>query len=227
MLPKVSVIVAAKNEEKVIENSIKSLLKVNYPKDRIEIIVSTDKNNTDKTVEVCKKYEPKIKVIITKLTHCKAEAVNAVLPKVKGNIVAIFDADSIVEKNCIINAVKNFSDNKVIGVMGSVRFYNPDQNIFTKLLTVETNLTQFQEYVFSRFGLNVNFLGRNMYIRKDILRKIGGFDEYSFLEDIELSTRMRRKGYKVVLESNAIIHEECPDSIRDILIYCQNGLQRL
>jgi len=216
MLPKVSVVVAIKNEEKVIENCIKSLLKINYPKDRIEIIIATD-GNEDRTLEICKKYEPKIKIIETKPTHCKAEALNAVIPKLKGEIIAVFDADCIVEKNCVMNAVKRFSDKKVMGINGYLNPYNTNQNLITRMISLETNFTLLQEYIFTKLNLNINLLGRNMFLRKSIFKKLKGFDENSFLEDIELSTRMRNSSYKTMFEPSAITNDECPFSIRGVL----------
>jgi len=217
MLPMVSVVVPAKNEEKVIENCIKSLLKVNYPKDRLEIVIATDKNNTDRTIEVCKKYEPRIKIILTKETHCKAEALNYALPKLKGEIIAFYDADCIVEKNCIMNAVKRFEDEKVMTVMGFIKPYNINQNIISKLVSLETCMVFFQDYLLSKFGYNVNIVGRNMFIRKKVFEKIHGFDEYSYLEDVEFSAELRKYNFKTVLEKNAITHDECPNSISDVL----------
>jgi len=217
MLPKVSIVVPARNEEKVIENCLKSLLKIKYPRDMLEIIVATDKNNTDRTLEICKKYAPKIKVILTNSTHCKAEALNAVLPKLKGEIVGIIDADCIVDKNCLMTAVKRFSDEKVVGVMGFIKPYNAKQNIITRVIASELNVTFFQELIFDKLGININLLGRNMFLRKDVLMKISGFDEYSYLEDIELSARLRRRKYKTVLEQKALTHDECPSSLSGVL----------
>lgn len=216
MLPKVSVVVPVKNEEKVIENCIKSLLNVNYPKNRIEIVIATD-GNTDRTLEICKKYKPKIKVIETKPTHCKAEALNAVIPKLKGEIIAIYDADCTVEKNCIMNAVQRFSDDEIMGVMGFIKPYNKQQNIITRMIFLETILVFFQESIINKFGYNPNFLGKNMFFRKEVLKKIGKFDEYSYSEDIEFSSRLRQHKYKTVLEPTAIAHDECANTITDVL----------
>lgn len=216
MLPKVSIVVPVKNEEKVIENCIKSLLKINYPKNRMEIVIATD-GNTDRTLKICKKYEPKIKIMETKPTNCKAEALNAVIPKLKGEIIAVFDADCIVGKDCIMNAVKKFSDKKIMGINGYLNPYNTNQNIITRMISIETNFTLFQEYIFTKLNLNINLLGRNMFLRKSIFKKLKGFDENSFLEDIELSTRMRNYNYKTVFEPNAITNDECPFSFRGVL----------
>ena len=202
MLPTVSLIVPARNEEEYIENCIKSILNSNYPKDKLEVIVAID-GSKDKTLEICKKFEPKIKIFESKPKRCKAETLNEVWPKAKGEIIAIFDADCVLDKNCLIEAVKNFSKENVDGVSGTIKTYNKEQ-FFPRIISLETTFTSFIEYVLSKFGANPHFLGKNMFIRKNVLEEIGGFDEFSFLEDIELSLRMKRNRYKVVFESKAI-----------------------
>ncbi|MFH1229840.1 MAG: glycosyltransferase [Candidatus Aenigmatarchaeota archaeon] len=212
MLPSVSVIVPAKNEEKVIENCIKSIMNLNYPKDKLDIIVSID-GSTDKTIEICKKYRPNIRVIVSKPKKCKAEALNAVLPKAKGDIIAFYDADCIVDRNCLREAVKNFSNNNISGVSGLLKSYNRNENTLTRILSMETCLASTIEHLISRCGSNAHFSGKNMYIRKEILNEIGLFDTHSFLEDVELSIRMKRKGYKVVFEPKSVIWHEEPSSL--------------
>ncbi|NIM47040.1 MAG: glycosyltransferase [Candidatus Aenigmarchaeota archaeon] len=216
MLPSVSAIVPAKNEEKVIENCIKSLLNSNYPKDKLEIIVSID-GSTDKTLEICKKYEPRIKVIESKPKKCKAEALNEVLHIANGEIVAIYDADCIVDKNCLKKAVKHFSDKKIAAVAGTIRSYNKNKSLVARAISLETSFTSFIEYFLSSLGANTHFLGKNIFIRKKILEKISGFDTFTFIEDIEMSIRMKKYNYKTVFEPHAITWQEEPISIKSFL----------
>jgi cellulose synthase/poly-beta-1,6-N-acetylglucosamine synthase-like glycosyltransferase len=216
MLPSVSVIVPAKNEEKVIENCIKSILKLDYPKKKMEVIVAID-GSTDRTEKICKKYEPKIKVIVSKPKKCKAEALNEVLPKAKGEIMAFFDADCIVDKRCLRDAVKHFSDKNISGVAGLLKSYNRNENTLTKILSMETCLASSMEHIISRCGSNAHFPGKNMYIRRSVLEEIGYFDTHSFLEDVELSIRMKRKGYKVVFEPNSVVWHEEPNTFNSFV----------
>ena len=211
MLPNISIIVPAKNEEKVIKNCIESLLNLDYPKDKLEVLVSID-GSTDRTLEICKKYEPKIRIIKSKPKKCKAEALNEVIPLTKGEIIGIFDADCIVDNNCLKYIAESFADKKVCGVSGVVRSVNC-RTIISKTISLETNLTSFLEYTLSKIGANPHFFGKNMFIRKDVLEKIGGFGTYSFIEDIELSLKMKRLKYKVSFQPKAIAWQEEPSNI--------------
>jgi cellulose synthase/poly-beta-1,6-N-acetylglucosamine synthase-like glycosyltransferase len=212
MFPSVSIIVPAKNEEKVVDNCIKSILNLNYPKEKMEVIVSID-GSKDKTLEICKKYKSKIKIIVSKPKRCKAEALNAVLPKAKGDIIAFYDADCIVDRNCLREAAKHFSKKDIAGVSGLLKSYNRNENTLTRILSMETCLASTLEHLISRCGSNAHFSGKNMYIRKEVLREVGLFDTHSFLEDVELSIRMKRNGYKVVFEPNSVIWHEEPSSM--------------
>ncbi len=214
MLPTVSVVIPARNEEKVIKNCIESLLKSNYPKKKLEIVALTDRTNTDKTLEICKKYEPRIKVIVTKPTKSKAEAINIVLPKLKGEIMAIYDADCIVEKNCIKNAVKRFSDKEVIGVRGTIKSYNKKQNIITRALAIETSIISFTEHFLQNFGEDTLYYGKNTFIRRKILINMKGFDPKCFAEDNELAVRLRKHNHKIVFEPKAITWHEEPINLK-------------
>ncbi len=215
MLPTLTVIIPAKNEEKYIKSCLESVINSNYPKEKLEVIVAID-SSTDKTLEICKKFEPRIKVIELKPKKCKAEALNEVLPLAKGEIIGIFDADCIIDKNCLVEAVKHFSDKKIAGVSGTVKTYNVE-HFLPRIISLETCFTSFIEYFLNKFGANAHFSGKNMFIRKSVLEKIGGFDEFSFLEDIELSLRLKRLKYKVVFEPKAITWQNEPENFKDFI----------
>jgi len=215
MLPFISVVIPAKNEEEYIEDCLKSIINSNYPKEKFEIIVSID-DSTDRTLEICNKFKPEIRVIESKPKKCKAEALNEVLYKTKGEVIAIFDADCVVDRNCLREAAKNFSKSEIVGVSGTVKTFNKEY-LLPKAISLEICFTSFMEYVLNKFGANSHFLGKNMFIRKGILEKIGGFDESSFLEDVELSLRMKRYGYKVVFEHKAITWQKEPKTFKSYL----------
>jgi cellulose synthase/poly-beta-1,6-N-acetylglucosamine synthase-like glycosyltransferase len=216
MLPTVSLIVPARNEEKVIRNCIKSLLNLDYPKDKLEIIVSID-GSTDKTLDICKEYEHEIKVLESNPKKCKAEALNEVLPIAKGEIIGIYDADCIVDKNCLKEIVKHFSDKRIGGVSGNLKSYNKEESLVAGALALETSFISFIEYFLNSLGANSHFFGKNMFIRKNVLEKIGYFDTETFLEDVEMSIKIKEYKYKTVFEPKAIAWNEEPSSFKTFL----------
>ncbi len=213
MLPTVSLVVPARNEEKVIGKCLKSLLRLDYPKDKLEIVVAID-GSKDRTLDICKSFGRRVRVIESSPKTCKGDALNNAIPKANGEIIGIYDADCIVDRNCLKHAVKHFSDKKIAGVCGNLKSHNKEQSVIARSLALETGFISFIEYFLNSLGANTHFFGKNMFIRKKVLEKIGCFDTETFVEDAEMSIKMKKYGYKTVFEPNAIAWNEEPPSFR-------------
>ncbi len=211
MLPTVSVIIPAKNEEKTISKCLDSILASDYPK--LDVIVAVD-GCTDKTIEIAKSYR-KVRTIKLKQQGCKAAALNRVLKHTKGSIIGIYDADCIVEPDCISKAVKSFEDEKISGVSGTVLSGNKDSFV-SRALSLETSMISFFQHFFSKNGRDSLFMGKNMFIRKKVLLEIG-FDEYSFSEDAALSLQMMDRNHKIHFEPNAVTYHEEPSTFASFI----------
>jgi len=186
-------------------------LSSNYPKNKLEIIVNVN-GSSDNTAKICKKYK-RVKTIVTGPKNCRAEALNEIIPNAKGEIIGIFDADTIVEKNCLSNAIKRFSDKTVMGVSGMTRSLR--ENIISKTISIEKSFNSLFEYIINiKLGHNAIFAGKNMYIRKKIFGKIGKLDVFVYSDDIEFSQRMKKNKYKVVYEPSAVSWEQEPSTLK-------------
>src|SRR3989344_6574852 len=105
--PKITVLIPAYNEEKTISKTINSVLNLNYPKDKLEIIVIDD-SSKDKTGEVVKGFK-QVKLVYNKHKGVgKASALNAGLRYSSGEFLAVVDADSEVEKDSLIKLIPYF-----------------------------------------------------------------------------------------------------------------------
>ncbi|MFH0929289.1 MAG: glycosyltransferase family 2 protein [Candidatus Aenigmatarchaeota archaeon] len=208
-----SLIVPARNEEKVVGNCLKSLLDLKYPKNRLEIIVAID-GSKDRTEKICKSFGSRVKVIKSSPKTCKGDALNSVIPKAKGEIIGIYDADCIVDKNCLKKVAKRFENKDIAGVCGNLKSHNKNQSIIARSLALETSFISFIEYFLNSKGANTHFFGKNMFIRKDVLMKVGCFDTQTFVEDIEMSLKLKDRGYKTVFEPEAIAWNEEPPSFK-------------
>ena len=131
--PKVSIIVPAFNEENIIESCIQSLLNLNYPKNRYEILI-VDNNSTDATSKIIQKYHN-----VSYLNERKqgtATTRNLGIKKSKGEILAFIDADCVASKNWLVNLINRFNQNqKIVGVGGEIKALNP-RNIIEKYADV-------------------------------------------------------------------------------------------
>ena len=201
VLPKFSLIVPAKNEAVVVGRCLKALLDVDYPKDKLEVIV-VDGGSSDGTDEICRGFaeaHPGIfRVIREDASRGKPAALNLALPFVSGEVVGVFDADSVPEKNVLRKVASYFADVSVSAVQGSTTSVNEGQNMLTKVAAMEDK-AWFQGLLAGREKLHlfVAFTGSCQFVRSSILKSLGGWDESSLVEDVELSLRLVKVGYHV------------------------------
>jgi len=214
-LPKVSILVPAYNEEKTIAKTLRSLLRLNYPKNLIEIIAIND-GSTDNTLKIMKKFEKYGVKVIDKPNGGKASALNAGLKIAKGDIIVCMDADSIVSKNALKYTVGYFSDPKVGAVASSLKVYRP-KTFWQKM--------QFVEYIYNIFLRKVLALMDSVFVvpgpfglyRKSVLKKLGGWEEGNLTEDMELTMRIQKAGYKVETSLNSIVYTKTPETFKRLI----------
>lgn len=189
----ISVVIAAYNEEKNLPKCLAALVSQNFPKEKYEIIV-VDNNSSDKTAEIARSYGCEV---IKEERQGNTFAVKRGMDSANGEIIAMVDADTIAEKNWLLDISKIFEDEKIVGLtgMGNVKSGNKLFDLFEE---------KFYEYF-----LNIHFLigkphitGFNLAVRKSAYDKIGGLDaRFTMSPDIDLGLRLGKVG-KVVFDKN-------------------------
>src|SRR5690606_30608722 len=126
---KISILVSVFNEEKVIEKTIRQLLKSNYPSDKMEIIIGSD-NSQDSTnnilADLSKEYS-NIKVHNFNIRRGKAKVLNDLFEYAKGEILIFCDANTLYFPDAIEKMVQLYADNQVGGVSGKLILTEPDK----------------------------------------------------------------------------------------------------
>jgi len=218
--PSVSVIIPAWNEEVGILTTIKSTLNTRYP--NLEIIIVND-GSTDKTHQILTKFVKEYKnkrhdqaIKYKRISNGgKARALNTALSMARSEIIITIDADSTMEHGTIKNMVKHFTDPRVAAVAGNVAIGNRKKSI---------GLIQQLEYMYGFYFKRADSLLNAVYIvggaaaayRKKIVADMGGFDENSITEDIELSTRLQDHGHHIRYSTDAIVHTEGPLDLKGL-----------
>src|ERR1051326_4562100 len=111
--PAVSIVIAAHNERQNIENKIKNCLAVDYPKRKLQVIVSLD-GPTDGSEFLVWKYVPKgVELVHAKQHRGKASALNQALKRAVGEIVVFADVRQTFDRQAIRELVANFADERV------------------------------------------------------------------------------------------------------------------
>lgn len=126
--PKVSIIIPAHNEEKVIRTKLENLISLNYPRELLEIIIASD-NSTDQTNEIVESFvhehvDYDIKLYVVKERKGKTNAQNEAVRTAKGEVLVFSDANAILHKDAIIHLVSSFTEDDIIYVTGKLVYVN-------------------------------------------------------------------------------------------------------
>ena len=220
--PRVSIMVPAHNEERVIARTVEALLKLDYPLDKLEIIVIND-NSSDGTgaiLEGIKKENPLRSMILIHTDAVtggkgKSNALNLGLAQSTGDIIAIYDADNTPEEKALKILVHTLMRDSSLGaVIGKFRTRNRDVNLLTRFINIETLGFQWmvQAGRWQLFNL-CTIPGTNFVIRKNALLEMGGWDTKAIAEDTELSFRLYRKGYRIRYMPLSVTWEQEPQRV--------------
>ena len=203
---RVSIVIPTKNEGDVLEKCLNSIRNLDYPKDKIEVII-VDGHSRDNTVELAKKYGCKV---VFEEFGTRGGACNLSVRNAKGEYIAFTDADCVVRKDWMKNLIKHFNSNEIASV-GGPNITPEDDTEFAKCVGA---VLSFLSKPGSRYGLNIDKVietfhnsGCNVAYRKNAIEEAGGFNEKLVTcEDEELDYRIKEKGYKILYTPNAKVY---------------------
>jgi len=216
-LPKISLIVPTKNEETVIRRCLDGILNIDYPKDKMQIIV-VDGKSDDNTLKICsefsEKYPESIKIISERTANGKPAALNLALPYINGELVGVFDADSLPEKDVLSKVAFYFKDEKLKALQGRTTSLNEKNNALTRVIAMEER-AWFQALMSGREKLQlfVPLTGSCQFVRTKVLEELGGWDENSLTEDVELALRLVEKNHHIQYAPDVCSGQETPNNI--------------
>jgi cellulose synthase/poly-beta-1,6-N-acetylglucosamine synthase-like glycosyltransferase len=202
--PKVSIIVAAYNNEQTIQECLKSILALDYPAGLIEVILM-DGGSKDATVKIAEKYP--VKVVSIRLNA--PAAYNYAMKIAAHSVLGFIDADAKVESQWLRKLIPHLEELKVAGVSGSIETWNAE-NPWAKSIGYELKNR------YSRIG---KYTGRiatmNLLLKKEVIEEAGGWDENLPSQyDTDLGFRMSAKGYKIAYEPTAVCYHYNRQTIR-------------
>ncbi len=210
--PFVSIIIAAYNEEKVIAQTIGSLLASGYPS--FEIIV-VDDGSSDGTSHVVRERfgaEPQIR-LFTKANSGKAVALNFGLQYAQGEIIIALDADTIFPPQTIARLAGRFNDSRIGAVAGNAKVGNRI-NLITRWQALEYITAQnLDRRAFASLNCITVVPGAVGAWRRELLEQLGGFASDTLAEDQDLTLNVRKLGYKIGYEEEAVGWTEAPDTV--------------
>lgn len=210
--PKVSVIVPAYNEEKVVKKTLESMIETQYPRKEI---IFVDDGSTDETLDIAKQFKDEI-IVLHKENGGKASALNYGLVYAKGEIVVVVDADTIIGRNSLKEIVKGFEVSEhVAAVAGNIKVRNR-VNWITKCQALEY-LTGIQviRRAFDRFGSITVVPGALGAFRKSCISGTGAYGKETIVEDFDQTIKLLKSGLITQGSVKAVAYTEAPVTLTD------------
>lgn len=208
--PFISIMIPAHNEENVIKNTVENITSVDY--DNYELILIDDRSD-DNTSDVMKELASKNDRIKTLKREKgafpgKSAVLNDAFVIAKGDAVLVFDADARIEPDFIKKIVPMLEPKDVGAVQARKVIINRDDNILTRCQDNEMTLdTHFQIGRDAVKGA-VELRGNGELIKREALLDIGGWNNYTITDDLDMSTRLHIKGWDVRFCPDVIVKEE-------------------
>ncbi len=216
MPPRVSIVIPVLNEGERIEKCLDSLLSLNYPKERLEIIIIDD-GSTDGSTEVIMRYSKEHGMAYLRTERLgPSRARNLGVGNAGGEFIAFTDADCIVDGEWINELLKGFLDENTAGVGGSQK--SPDD---------ETDFGKDVQHIFELLGFAGEYIKTGKEIREtehnptcNVMYKKKVFDEVEGFvsdiwpgEDVELDYRIKKRGHCLTFNPGALVYHYRPETL--------------
>jgi cellulose synthase/poly-beta-1,6-N-acetylglucosamine synthase-like glycosyltransferase len=207
--PTVSLLIAAHNEARWIARKLESCLALDYPLDKLEIVVASD-GSDDETADIARRYEPRgVAVWAFEHRRGKPSVLNAVVPKLHGQIVVLADARQVFEPGALVALVEQFADPDVGAVSGELVVTNAAGTAVADGVGFYWRYEKTIRYHESRCDSAVGATGAIYAIRRELFEPIPAD---TLLDDVLIPMTIVRRGYRVMFEPDAKALDEASTS---------------
>ncbi len=212
--PRVSILIAAHNEESCLEATLRNKLELDYPPDQLEILVVSD-SSTDQTESIVASIAESSPIPITLIrqeNHAgKTAALNLAVPQATGTILVFSDANSIYAPDAVARLVENFSDSRVGYVTGRMLYQTETDTGVAKGCTAYMSYENFLREAETGIGSVIGVDGGIDAVRADLFVTMAADD----LSDFILPLTVAERGYVVAYDPRAKLYEAALDSTTD------------
>ncbi len=213
--PTVAIMVPCFNEETTVVGTVESLLALDYPREKLKIIVIDD-GSTDNTWNEVQRYVGNISVVLLQKKNegSKFAAMNYGLEYIKSHmadvgIVGFLDADSSVHHTALRESLKEFTKPGVMAVVPSMVIDRP-QTFMQYMQKVEYELATYAKQALSRLNTLYIAPGPFTLMRREVYDVLGGYNEAHHVEDMEIALRMQLEGMRLSHSINSLVYTKGP-----------------
>ncbi|WP_410768122.1 glycosyltransferase family 2 protein [Fontibacillus sp. BL9] len=220
--PTVSVLVPAHNEEIVIASTVEHILQLNYPAEKVQVIVIAD-NCTDRTAENLKALKNKdayrhrdFMILERTGKGGKSGALNDARKLATGEWLCVYDADAAPERNALAFLVQKAMEKPHLygAVFGRNKARNRSQNFLTQCINLELVTVQRVHHtgLWELFKIGT-IPGTNFIVKTALIHEIGGWDEEAITEDTAISFEILTRGQLIALAPQAEAYQQEPERL--------------
>lgn len=212
-VPTVSIVISAYNEEDHIGRTIENKLALDYPVERLEILVISD-GSTDGTEKIVRSYAGnRVRLLVQPGRQGKTSALNRAVSEARGDIIVFSDANSIYDRSALRMLVENFADGRIGYVTGQMVYVDRQGSLIGQGCSAYMRYENALRSLETRVGSVVGVDGGIDAVRKDLYTPMSP----ELLPDFVLPLRVVEKGFRVVYEERALLKEETLTQSRDEL----------
>lgn len=215
--PKVAIIVPCWNEQDTIDGTVRSLLAMDYPKDRLQIVLVND-GSTDNTKEVMDSYvgNPQI-TVVHKENGGKHTAINMGIEIASdAEFVGCLDADSFVAPDALREMIPCFDKPEVAAATPAMSVFEP-QNLLEQMQNAEYIIGIAARHALSAVNGIYVTPGPFSFYRRSVIEELGGFRHAHQAEDMEMALRIQRAGYEIENAPRSRVYTKVPRQVGKLI----------
>jgi cellulose synthase/poly-beta-1,6-N-acetylglucosamine synthase-like glycosyltransferase/putative flippase GtrA len=234
--PMYTVLCPMYRETAVLPQFVAAMTRLDYPAESLQVLLLLEEDDVG-TIEFARRITLpanfEVAVVPNIAPKTKPKACNFGLRFARGEYVVIFDAEDVPEPDQLKKAATSFADlpSRVACLQAPLNFYNPRQNVLTRLFTAEYSLW-FDLIMLGLQRLNgpIPLGGTSNHFRTEVLRSIGGWDVYNVTEDADVGIRLYKHGFRTAMLDSTTFEEansSLPNWIRQRSRWIKGYLQTL
>ncbi len=215
--PQVAIVVSVWNEETTIKGTIESLLALEYPQDKLSLILVND-GSTDGTPAVIDRFAAHPQITALHEQHAgKFAAMNAGIEYAKdAELIGFLDADSLVAPDALKEIVAAFADRDIDAVTASMSIHKP-RTMLQRMQYAEYTLSITLRHAFASINSLYVTPGPFSFYRQSVFTRLGLFKHAYLAEDMEMAMRMQRAGMRIGNAIRARVYTKGPPTFRKLL----------
>ncbi|WP_196138884.1 glycosyltransferase family 2 protein [Aliikangiella sp. G2MR2-5] len=209
--PKVSFIIAAYNEEKVIEQKLKNTLEIDYPSELFEVIVVSD-GSSDSTSEIVENFGNGVIGMHDPKRGGKSAALNRAVEQAQGEVLVFSDANNDFSKDSVKQLIRHFEDEEIGAVTGAKHIYENNERESAEGDGLYWKYESQIKKAESKLGSITAAEGEILAVRTKCFNPI---DSHKVNDDAAITFDLVKAGYRVLYEENAKSYEQASIDIKD------------